>query len=264
MFGDDEVRMAQNVVVLGKTVADLLFVGEDALGQTVRIKDQPFQVVGILAPKGQTSSGDDQDDRAFIPYTTLQKKLSGQDWVQFLSCTAITREASVAAVPQIEGLLRERHRIRPGDEDDFSVRTQSEIADLAEQTSRVMTLLLGSIASISLLVGGIGIMNIMLVSVTERTREIGIRMAVGATESDIQRQFLVEAVTLSLLGGTVGILLGAGASGLISGFLGWPVAVSFEAVIAAALFSAAVGIFFGYYPARTAARLDPIEALRYE
>jgi len=264
MFGDDEVRMAQNVVVLGKTVADLLFVGEDALGQTVRIKDQPFQVVGILAPKGQSAMGDDQDDRAFIPYTTLQKKLSGQDWVQFLSCTAITREASVAAVPQIERLLRERHRIRPGDEDDFSVRTQSEVADLAEQTSRVMTLLLGSIASISLLVGGIGIMNIMLVSVTERTREIGIRMAVGATESDIQRQFLVEAVTLSLLGGTVGILLGAGASGLISGFLGWPVAVSVEAVIAAALFSAAVGIFFGYYPARTAARLDPIEALRYE
>jgi putative ABC transport system permease protein len=208
--------------------------------------------------------GDDQDDRVFIPYTTLQKKLSGQDWLQFVSCTAVTREASVAAVPQIERLLRERHRIRPGDEDDFSVRTQSEVADLAEQTSRVMTLLLGSIASISLLVGGIGIMNIMLVSVTERTREIGIRMAVGATESDIQRQFLVEAVTLSLLGGSVGILLGAGASTMISGFLGWPVAVSLEAVIAAALFSAAVGIFFGYYPARTAARLDPIEALRYE
>ncbi len=264
MFGEVEVRSAQNVAVLGKTVADMLFVGEDALGQTIRIKDQPFQVVGVLAPKGQSAMGDDQDDRVFIPFTTLQKKLSGQDWLQFVSCTAVTREASVAAVPQIERLLRERHRIRQGDEDDFSVRTQSEVADLAEQTSRVMTLLLGSIASISLLVGGIGIMNIMLVSVTERTREIGIRMAVGATESDIQRQFLVEAVTLSLLGGTVGIALGAGASGLISGFLGWPVAVSVEAVIAAALFSAAVGIFFGYYPARTAARLDPIEALRYE
>ena len=255
---------AQNVAVLGKTVSDILFVGEEPVGQTIRIKNLPFQVVGVLAPKGQSPMGDDQDDRIFVPYTTLQKKVSGQDWLQFLSCTAISREASVAAVPQINALLRERHRIRPGEDDDFQVRTQSEVADLAEQTSRVMTLLLGSIASISLLVGGIGIMNIMLVSVTERTREIGIRMAVGATENDIQRQFLVEAVTLSLLGGAIGIFLGAGASALVSGFLGWPVAVSFQAVIVAALFSAAVGIFFGYYPARQAARLDPIEALRYE
>jgi len=264
MFGDDEIRGAQNVAVLGKTVSDILFVGENPVGQTIRIKNLPFQVVGVLAPKGQSPMGDDQDDRIFVPYTTLQKKVSGQDWLQFLSCTAISREASVAAVPQINALLRERHRIRQGEDDDFQVRTQSEVADLAEQTSRVMTLLLGSIASISLLVGGIGIMNIMLVSVTERTREIGIRMAVGATEMDIQRQFLVEAVTLSLLGGTIGIVLGAGASALVSGFLGWPVAISVQAVVVAALFSAGVGVFFGYYPARQAARLDPIEALRYE
>ena len=264
MFGEDEVRAAQNVVVLGKTVSDLLFVTEDPVGQVIRIKEQPFRVVGVLAPKGQSAFGDDQDDRIFVPYTTLQKKLSGQDWLQFLSCTAISRDASLAAQVQIESLLRERHRIRLGQEDDFQVRTQSEVAELAEQTSRVMTLLLGSIASISLLVGGIGIMNIMLVSVTERTREIGIRMAVGATENDIQRQFLVEAVTLSLLGGGAGIVIGASVSGLISGFLGWPVFISAQAVVVAALFSAAVGVFFGFYPARQASRLDPIEALRYE
>src|SRR3990172_5645866 len=257
MFGDDEVRRAQNVVVLGKTVADLLFVAEDPVGQT-------FQVIGVLAPKGQSPWGDDQDDRIFAPYTTVQKKLSGQDWVQFLSCSAISREASVAAQPQIEVLLRERHRIRTGSDDDFQVRTQSEVAQMAEETSRVMTMLLGSIASISLLVGGIGIMNIMLVSVTERTREIGIRMAVGATEIDIQRQFLVEAVTLSLLGGMIGLVLGAVVSALIASFLGWAVLISLKAVLVAVVFSTLVGIFFGYYPARKAAQLDPIEALRYE
>ncbi|MGH9862352.1 MAG: ABC transporter permease, partial [Candidatus Acidiferrales bacterium] len=174
LFGDEETRASQNVAVLGKTVADLLFVAEDPVGQVIRIKDQPFRVIGVLSPKGQSAFGDDQDDRIFAPYTTLQKKISGQDWLQFLSCSAISQEASMAAQPQIESLLRERHRIRPGQEDDFAVRTQSEVAELAEQTSRVMTFLLGSIASISLLVGGIGIMNIMLVSVTERTREIGI------------------------------------------------------------------------------------------
>ena len=264
MFGDDEVRRAQNVVVLGKTVADLLFVAEDPVGQTIRVKNQPFQVIGVLAPKGQSPWGDDQDDRIFAPYTTVQKKLSGQDWVQFLSCSAISREASVAAQPQIEVLLRERHRIRTGSDDDFQVRTQSEVAQMAEETSRVMTMLLGSIASISLLVGGIGIMNIMLVSVTERTREIGIRMAVGATESDIQRQFLVEAVTLSLFGGMIGLVLGAVVSALIASFLGWAVLISVKAVLVAVVFSTLVGIFFGYYPARKAAQLDPIEALRYE
>jgi putative ABC transport system permease protein len=264
MFGEVETRSAQNVAVLGKTVADYLFLTEDPIGQTIRIKEYPFRVIGVMAPKGQSPFGEDQDDRIFVPYTTLQKKLSGRDWLHFISCTATSRDASIAAQVQIEKLLRERHRIRTGQDDDFQVRTQSEVAQLAEQTNRVMTLLLGSIASISLLVGGIGIMNIMLVSVTERTREIGIRLAVGATEVDIERQFLVEAVTLSLLGGAAGILLGAGVSRLVSGFLGWPVFISTTAVVVAAFFSAAVGIFFGFYPARKASRLDPIEALRYE
>jgi putative ABC transport system permease protein len=264
MFDEAEIRSAQNVAVLGKTVADYLFVGENPVGQTIRIKEYPFRVIGVLSAKGQSPFGDDQDDRIFVPYTTLQKKLSGRDWLQFISCTAVSRDASIAAQGQIESLLRERHRIRRGQEDDFQVQTQSEVAALAEQTNRVMTLLLGSIASISLLVGGIGIMNIMLVSVTERTREIGIRLAVGATEIDIERQFLVEAVTLSLMGGSIGILLGGVASGLIAGVLGWPVHVSATAVVVAAFFSVAVGVFFGYYPARKASRLDPIEALHYE
>ncbi|MBI4461820.1 MAG: ABC transporter permease [Acidobacteria bacterium] len=264
MFSEEDVLASANVCVLGKTVAQLLFADEDPVGRTIRIKNMPFRIAGVLASKGQSGMGDDQDDRIFAPYPTVQKKLKGQDWLQFISASAISREASVAAVPQIEGLLRERHRIRPGEDDDFQVRTQSEVADLAQATGRIMTVLLGSIASISLLVGGIGIMNIMLVSVTERTREIGIRMAVGATENDIQRQFLVEAITLSLLGGAVGISLGVLASTLISSFLQWPTLISPAAVGLAAMFSAGVGIFFGYYPARKAARLDPIEALRYE
>ena len=265
MFGDEEVQRAQNVAVIGPTVNDILFPNqEDPVGKTVRILNQPFTIVGLTAPKGQSVMGTDQDDVIFIPYTTLQKKISGQDWLRHISCQAVTREASVPAQKQIEALLRERHRIQVGGENDFYVRSQSEFADLAQQTSQLMTTLLGSIASISLLVGGIGIMNIMLVSVTERTREIGIRLAVGATEADIQGQFLVEAITLSLLGGGLGILIGIAASGLISSFLGWPVLVSFWAVVAAVVFSGSVGVFFGFYPARKAAALDPIEALRYE
>ena len=264
MFGDEEVRRAQNVAVLGQTVSDILFPREEPIGQTIRILNQPFTVVGLTVPKGQSAMGTDQDDVIFIPYTTLQKKISGEDWLRYISCEAESREASLPAQAQIEALLRERHRIQPGAENDFFVRTQSEFADLAQRTSSTMTALLGSIASISLLVGGIGIMNIMLVSVTERTREIGIRLAVGATEADIQRQFLVEAVTLSLMGGAMGILFGAAISGLVSSFLGWPVFISLWAVTVAVLFSGAVGVFFGFYPARKAASLDPIEALRYE
>src|SRR3972149_5615927 len=264
MFGDDEVRRAQNVVVLGKTVADLLFVAEDPVGQTIRVKNQPFQVIGVLAPKGQSPWGDDQDDRIFAPYTTVQTKLSGQNWVQFLSCTAISREASLAAQPQIEALRRERHRIRPGSDDDFQVRTQSEVAQMAEETSRVMTMLLGSIASISLLVGGIGIMNIMLVSVTERTREIGIRMAVGARRRDIMLQFIVEAVVMAALGGALGIVLGVGSSDMIHRFMEWPGLIRPEIIAFALLVSGGGGFFFGFSPAQKASRLDPIEALRYE
>ena len=219
VFGDDEVDSAAQVCLLGTTVAQILFGNEDPVGKQTRIGNLPFRVVGVLESKGQSVMGDDQDDRIFVPYTTVQKKISGITWIQFINASAVSREASLAAVPQITALLRERHHIRPGDDDDFFVRTQSEVAELAAQTQQVMTLLLGSIASVSLIVGGIGIMNIMLVSVTERTREIGVRMAVGATEADVQRQFLVEAVTLSMLGGVVGIAVGLVGSALINNFL---------------------------------------------
>ncbi|PYU29938.1 MAG: multidrug ABC transporter substrate-binding protein [Acidobacteria bacterium] len=264
IFGQDEVDSAANVCLLGTTVARILFGDVDPVGKQIRIGQLPFRVVGVLESKGQSVMGDDQDDRIFAPYTTVQRKISGITWIQFINASAVSREASNAAVAPITALLRERHHIRPGEDDDFFVRTQSDVADLADQTQRVMTLLLGSIASVSLIVGGIGIMNIMLVSVTERTREIGVRMAVGATESDVQQQFLVEAVTLSMAGGLLGIGVGLIGSALISNFLAWPTLISVKAIIAAAIFSAAVGIFFGFYPARKAAQLDPIEALRYE
>jgi putative ABC transport system permease protein len=208
--------------------------------------------------------GQDQDDVILVPITTLQKKITGQDWLRWIMVSALSKDASYTAQQQITALLRDRHRIRPGQDDDFFVRNLADMADLADQNARLFTILLGSIASISLLVGGIGIMNIMLVSVTERTREIGIRMAIGATEQDVQQQFLIEAVVLSVVGGAIGILSGMGASYLITQTLGWPVLVSPTAIFAAVLFSMAVGIFFGFYPARKAARLDPIDALRYE
>jgi len=264
VFSDEEVDLAANVCVIGTTVARNLFLDENPVGKTMRIGNLPFRVDGVLESKGQNVIGQDQDDAIYAPYTTVQRKISGITWVQFINASAISPVASVAAVNPITSLLRERHRIRPGDDDDFFVRTQSEVANLMNQTQSVMTLLLGGIASVSLLVGGIGIMNIMLVSVTERTREIGVRMAVGATKRDVQRQFLVEAVTLSMMGGAIGIFFGLVGSALISNFLSWPTLVSIKAIVTAAIFSAAVGIFFGYYPARKAAQLDPIEALRYE
>ncbi|HKU22180.1 MAG TPA: ABC transporter permease [Terriglobales bacterium] len=264
-FTQSDVDSAANLAVIGKTVRQNLFGAADAVGQTIRVKDLPFRVVGVLRPKGQSAHmGQDQDDVIFVPITTLQKKLTGDTWLRFIVVSAISRQASYAAQQEIAALLRDRHRIRPGQDDDFMVRNLADIAQLADQSSRVMTLLLASIASVSLLVGGIGIMNIMLVSVTERTREIGIRMAVGATEEDVQRQFLIEAIVLSLMGGAAGILFGVGSSLLITRLLGWAVLISPLAIAVAALFSAAVGVFFGYYPARKAARLDPIEALRFE
>jgi putative ABC transport system permease protein len=262
VFSDEEVDGASNVCVLGTTVARMLFGDQEPIGQTIRIKNLPFRVTGVLESKGQSMMGDDQDDRIFAPYTTVQRKISGITWLHFINASAVSPEASLAAVPQIESLLRERHRIR-GD-DDFFIRTQSEVADVASQTQKAMTLLLGSIGSVSLIVGGIGIMNIMLVSVTERTREIGVRMAVGATESDVQKQFLIEALALSLLGGAIGIFSGLAGSLVFGKFSSWPIFISPMAIVVAALFAGAVGIFFGYYPARKAARLDPIEALRYE
>jgi putative ABC transport system permease protein len=264
VFSDEEVDLAANVCVVGTTVANILFVGENPVGKTIRIGNLPFRVDGVLESKGQNVTGQDQDDVIFAPYTTVQRKIAGITWLQFIAASAVSQEASVAAVAPITSLLRERHRIRPGDDDDFLIRTQADIADLQNQTQSTMTMLLGGIASVSLVVGGIGIMNIMLVSVTERTREIGVRMAVGATEKDVRMQFLVEAVTLSMMGGAIGIIVGLVGSALISHLLSWPTLISGKAVIAAVIFSTLVGVIFGYYPAHKAAQLDPIEALRYE
>src|SRR5437868_8852926 len=264
-FSQDDVSIAANVAVIGETVRKNLFGATDPIGETIRINNLPFKVVGLLTAKGTSAAmGQDQDDVIIVPITTLQKKITGQDWLRWIMVSAISREASYTAQQQITSLLRDRHRIRPGQDDDFMVRNLADVADLADQQARLFTVLLASIASISLIVGGIGIMNIMLVSVTERTREIGIRMAIGATEGDVQQQFLIEAVVLSLVGGAIGIGLGIASSFLITQTLGWPVLVSTAAILAAVLFSMAVGVFFGFYPARKAARMDPIEALRYE
>jgi len=265
IFTQNDVDTAADVAVIGESVRKNLFGATDPIGQTIRIKNLPFKVVGLLTSKGQSAAmGQDQDDVIYIPITTLQKKMTGETWLRYIMVSAVSREASYAAQKQIESLLRDRHRIRPGQDDDFFVRNLADVADLADQAGSIMTMLLASIAGVSLIVGGIGIMNIMLVSVTERTREIGIRMAIGATEQDVQRQFLIEAVVLSLIGGAVGILFGIASSFIITHVLGWAVLISPVAILTAVIFSMAVGVFFGFYPARKAARLDPIEALRYE
>jgi putative ABC transport system permease protein len=264
-FTRDDVTTAANVAVIGETVRKNLFASTDPIGKKVRIGNLPFLVVGVLVAKGQSAAlSEDQDDTIIAPLTTVQKKITGQPWLRFAMASASSRSASYAAQQQIRALLRDRHRIRAGGTDDFSVRNLADIADVASEASKVMTLLLGSIGAVSLFVGGLGIMNIMLVSVTERTREIGIRIAIGATEGDVQRQFLFEAVTISLVGGLFGILTGIGSSFVISSAAGWPIAVSTMAILIAALVSIAIGVFFGFYPAQKAARLDPIEALRYE
>lgn len=263
-FSKRDVDSASNVCVIGKTVATQIFGDDDPVGKVVRVEKIPFRVLGLLATKGQSTFGQDQDDTIIMPYTTLQKKIVGISWLQTITAEVDTQADIPVAQQQIAELLRQRHRLRSSADDDFIIRSPDELAQMAGAITRILTLLLGSIASVSLLVGGIGIMNIMLVSVTERTREIGVRMAVGATEEDVQRQFLSEAVVLSSLGGVIGIALGMAASILVSSALHWPTVVSPLSVLIAVFFSAAVGIFFGYYPARKAARLDPIEALRYE
>ncbi len=264
VFTDEDVKLANNVCVLGSELSKTLFGEDNPVGKTVRIKNLPFRVVGVASEKGPSSMGFAQDDQIHIPYTTAQRKITGYTWLGNIQAQAVSAEATALAQKQIEELLRERHRIQRDQEDDFSVRNAADIAEMAQQISSVMTMLLGSIASVSLLVGGIGIMNIMLVSVTERTREIGVRMAIGATESDVQAQFLTEAVVLSLLGGAFGILFGLAASRVVTGILEWPSVISPWSLGVAVVFSAAIGIFFGLFPARRAARLDPIEALRYE
>jgi len=261
MFGDQDVRSVAKVAVLGKTVVDQLFPDSDPLGKTIRIRDIPFKVVGVLAPKGFNLFGQDQDDTVVIPYTSHLKRVSRHPNINSILAQAASAEAIDRVEQDITDLLLQR---RKGREQDFTVRSQVEIAQAATATSETMTRLLAGIAFVSLIVGGIGIMNIMLVSVTERTREIGIRLAVGAHSRDVLLQFLIEAVILSSLGGIIGVVIGIGTSQIISLRNGWPILVSTTSVVVAVAFSAAVGVFFGFYPARKAAQLDPIEALRYE
>ena len=263
-ISDTDVQTEARVIVLGQTVANNLFSGLDPVGQSVRVMNLPFRVVGVMGTKGQDAQGRDQDDIVFAPYTTVQKKLLAITYVQSAYVSAISADATYTAQQQISALLRQRHKLAPNEDDDFFVRNQADIAATADATNGIMTLLLGSIAGVSLLVGGIGIMNIMLVSVTERTREIGIRMAIGARSSAIRTQFLIEAIVLSLCGGAIGILLGILISVLIPRILGWATLISSTAIVGSVIFSVAVGVFFGYYPARKAASLDPIDALRYE
>jgi len=263
-FSEADVRGATRVAVLGKTVVDNLFAGGDPICQMLRVRNLPFKVVGVLSIKGQNQFGQDQDDTVLIPYTAAQKKLLSITWINSANVSAISPKATASAQREITDLLRQRHKLAPNQEDDFFVRNLTDVADAANQSSTIMTNLLASIAGVSLLVGGIGIMNIMLVSVTERTREIGIRMAIGARSGVIRRQFLIESITLSLVGGVIGVFFGIATSITISRTLGWPTLISPLSVMIAVVFSVVVGVAFGYYPARKAASLDPIEALRYE
>jgi putative ABC transport system permease protein len=263
-FTDVEVRTSARVAVLGATVADNLFPAGGAVGSSIRIKNVPFRVIGVLDRKGGNMMGQDQDDQIIAPYTTVMKQLQGTPRIGQLLISARAADQVSEAETEIEALLRQRHRIPPGQDSDFTMRSQEEIASTSAQTSRTLSILLGSAAAISLLVGGIGIMNIMLVSVTERTREIGIRLAIGAKGRHVLLQFLLEAMALSIVGGAIGLGLGLLVPNLVSRFAGLPTQVSSGSVLLAFGFAAAIGIFFGFYPARKASRLDPIEALRYE
>jgi putative ABC transport system permease protein len=263
-FAADDVASMRKVAVLGKTVADQLFPGSDPVGEEIQIRNVPFKILGVLTPKGQTASGSDSDDVVVIPYTTAQSALSGRTFIpQILASTASEGDIP-AAQDEIRVLMRESRRIADGDAEDFTVKNQNELAEAASSSTKVMTMLLAAIASISLLVGGIGIMNIMLVSVTERTREIGIRLAIGARGSDVLTQFLVESIVMGMLGGIIGLATGFAGSKVLAYFTGWDTVTSPLVMLVAVVFSGAVGVFFGYYPAKKAASLNPIEALRYE
>jgi putative ABC transport system permease protein len=263
-FDAADVRTMRRVAVLGRTVAEALFPGEDPVGRPVQLRNVPFEIVGVLAAKGQTAEGTDQDDVVLAPYTTVHNRLSGRSFIGQILAMTFTPADVAPAQEDVRAILRESHRLAEYDDDDFTVRDQTQIAEAAQGTTEVMTVLLASIAGVSLVVGGIGIMNIMLVSVTERTREIGLRLALGARGSDVLTQFLVEAVVMSAAGGAIGIAAGFGGAALLERLTGWATVIAPATIGLALGFAAAVGIFFGYYPARRAAALDPIEALRHE
>lgn len=265
MFTDQDVIRAAKVCVVGQTIVDNLFPnGEDPLGKTIRFGKIPFKIIGVLTSKGYNSMGMDQDDLILAPYTTVQKRILAITYLQGIFASAITEELSDKAIDELTAILRQNHNIRPGDEDDFNIRSQEELSSMMSSTSDLMTVLLACIAGISLLVGGIGIMNIMYVSVTERTREIGLRMSIGAKGRHILWQFLIEAVIISVMGGIIGVLLGVGAAAAIKYIAGWPVFVQPYSVILSFAVCTVTGIFFGWYPAKKASNLDPIEAIRYE
>jgi len=263
-FTERDVRAQRKVALLGKTIADELFAGQDPVGEKIRIRDTPFTVIGTLKAKGQSGMGQDQDDVVLAPATTVFYHLKGGRNIDMINASGISTARMAEAQEELRVLMREAHRLEPGEDDDFGIRNQAEITDAASETSRVMTLLLGSIAGVSLVVGGIGIMNIMLVSVTERTREIGIRLSVGARSSDVLIQFLAETIVLSLIGGIIGILLAAGVVLALNKLTSLNALINPGIVFLAFFFSGAVGVFFGFYPARKAAGLNPIDALRYE
>jgi len=264
IFTHDDVERAADVCDIGRTVRDQLFGPEDPIGKVIRVKELPCKVIGVLHPKGLSMSGQDQDDNIILPFTTAQKKIKGNAWLDDILCSAVSQSSVKLAGQEAAAILRDRHHLRPEEDDDFNIRNPEDIIQAQMEASKTLAVLLIAIASISLIVGGIGIMNVMLVSVTERTREIGVRVAVGATEEAIQLQFLAESIMLSLVGGGAGVLFGVLGSYLVGQTLKWPMETSLQGIVVAAMFSVAVGVFFGYYPARKASLLDPIEALRYE
>lgn len=263
-FSYEDVERAADICVIGATIREQLFGVEDPIGKVIRVKNLPCKVIGVLHAKGLSMSGQDQDDTIIMPYTTAQKKMKGNAWLDDILCSAVSQDSVKLAGQEAAAILRDRHHLRPEEDDDFNIRNPEDIIQAQMEASKTLTVLLIAIASISLVVGGIGIMNVMLVSVTERTREIGVRVAVGATEHAIQLQFLGESIMLSLVGGFAGVLFGVVGSYVVGQTLKWPMETSMQAIVVAAMFSIAVGVFFGYYPARKASLLDPIEALRYE
>lgn len=265
MFDESAIKTAAKVCIIGQTVVENLFTnGEDPVGQTIRFNKIPFKVIGVLTSKGDNTMGMDQDDLVIAPYTTVQKRILAITYIQSISASAVSEDATEAAIESIENILRQQHKIGAGQEDDFHVRSQKELITMMSSTTDMMTVLLACIAGISLLVGGIGIMNIMYVSVTERTREIGLRMSIGAKGADILMQFLIEAILLSVTGGIIGVIVGVGSSYIVKNILAWPISIQIYTIVLSFIVCTATGIFFGWYPAKKAAGLDPIDALRYE